>query len=83
MFFFYTNDFFFVSNYYHIFCQQFILIVLCKQIIGKMESYTQDALAVLDRVNLTWILDGVDHHQHMLQEVEMLAIYNFQVNSLH
>nr|KAG5712984.1 hypothetical protein BaRGS_021778 [Batillaria attramentaria] len=49
------------------------------QIVGKMETYTRDARAALGQVDLDWILEGVDHHKHVRNELEMLVEYNFQV----
>nr|KAG5699947.1 hypothetical protein BaRGS_018246 [Batillaria attramentaria] len=47
-------------------------------VIGKMETYSRDARAVLDQTGLGWILDGVGHPEHVKNEVETLVEYNFQ-----
>ncbi|KAK7114633.1 hypothetical protein V1264_000662 [Littorina saxatilis] len=49
------------------------------EVIGKMETYTRDAKVVLGRAGLGWILEGVDHHKHVQNELEMLIQYNFEV----
>ena len=49
------------------------------QVIGKMETYSRDARALLDRAGAGWIVDDVDHDTHVRHELETLIQYNFMV----
>ena len=48
-------------------------------IIGKIETFSNDARYVLQLMNSSWILDSYDHEQHVYQEMDILITYNFQV----
>ena len=48
-------------------------------LLGKMDTYSRDARVVLNHAGLDWLLEDVDHDQHVRHELEMLVQYNFQV----
>lgn len=50
-------------------------------VIGKMETFSKDVRYVLDKLNMTWMLDNYDHEAHAYGEMDMLIDYNYQVLS--
>ena len=48
-------------------------------VIGKMETFAEDARALLSSSNLSWILNNIDNLKHARNEVDMLTNYNFEI----
>jgi hypothetical protein len=53
--------------------------LLQPHVIGKMETFSRDSKYILERMNMTWILDAYDHETHVHQEMDMLIVYNWNL----
>nr|KAG5695906.1 hypothetical protein BaRGS_017344 [Batillaria attramentaria] len=48
-------------------------------VIGKMETFSQDVRFVLDKLDMTWMMDNYTHDAHVHGEMDMLIDYNFHM----
>ncbi|XP_067685965.1 carbohydrate sulfotransferase 11-like [Haliotis asinina] len=47
--------------------------------VGRVESFVSDSQYILHRANLSWVMEGYNHHAHVQEELTTLINYNIDL----